>query len=199
MSPSNPLFITSKFWIARISSNISLAVQSIGYAMESYMYFMTFLQKIAICIYMIPVRSVIIICHCLELTRGGVIWNMWALLYGTTFLALISIQTSASLFSLEVLKQQYIITYFNRSYVPHVLLIYDYWYCHFVSLFPLLHPLHPCWNILAICETEKQPINPTGFPAPFAPMIMHCCIRSDIHILCWYDRDVYFTMIDGKQ
>ena len=36
---------------------------------------------------------------------------------------------SAILFSLEVLKQQYVITYFNLSYVPHdiVLLMYNYW------------------------------------------------------------------------
>ena len=69
--------------------------------------------------YTIPVRSAIIICHCVELTWGSVVWDMLELLCGTTFLALISIQTSASLFSLEVLKQQYVITYFDISYVPH--------------------------------------------------------------------------------
>ena len=63
----------------------------------------------------------------------------------------------------------------------------------------VLHPLHPCWNILAICITDKEPINPTGFPAPFAPMIMHCCICTGIYISCWYDRDVYYPMFDGKQ
>ena len=79
--------------------------------------------------YIIPVRSAIIIRHCVELTWGNVVWDMLVLLCGTTFLALISIQPSASLFSLEVLKQQYVITYFNLSYVPHdiVLLMYNHW------------------------------------------------------------------------
>ena len=79
--------------------------------------------------YIIPVRSAISICHCVELTWGSVVWNMFVILCGTTFLALISIQTSASLFSLEVLKQQYVITYFKLTYVPHdiVLLVYNYW------------------------------------------------------------------------
>ena len=39
--------------------------------------------------------------------------GMLALLFGTAFLVLISIQTSVSLFSLEVLKQQYVTAYFN--------------------------------------------------------------------------------------
>ena len=69
----------------------------------------------------------------------------------------------------------------------------------FCVTFFLLHPLHPCWNILAICVTDKEPINPTGFPAPFAPMIMHCCICTGIFISCWYDHDVYYTMCGGKQ
>ena len=73
------------------------------------MYCMAFLRKIAIYMYVILVRSVIIICHCVQLTWGSVVWDMWALLYGTTFLALTPIQTSASLFSLEDLKQQYVI------------------------------------------------------------------------------------------
>ena len=68
--------------------------------------------------------------------------------------------------------------------------------CYF---FFLLHPLHPCWNILAICVTDKEPINPTGFPAPFAPMIMHCCICTGIYISFWFDHDVYYPMFDGKQ
>ena len=163
------------------------------------MYCMAFLRKIAVYMYMILVRSVIIICHCVELTWGNVVWDMWALLYGTTFLVLTSIQTSASVFSLEVLKHQYVITYSNWSHVPHVLLIHNYWQCHLVLLFFLLHPLHPCWNILAIRVTDKEPINPTGFPAPFAPMIMHCCICTGIYISCWYDRDVYYTMFDWNQ
>ena len=66
-------------------------------------------------------------------------------------------------------------------------------------IFFLLHPLHPCWNILDICETDKEPLNPTGFPAPFAPMIVHCCICTGINSSCWYDRDVYYTVFDGKQ
>ena len=74
-------------------------------------------NEIAICMYIIPVRSVITICHCVELTWGSVVWDMWALLHGTTFLVSISIQTSASLFSLKLLKQQYVITYFNNMWV----------------------------------------------------------------------------------
>ena len=42
----------------------------------------------------------------------------------------------------------------------------------------------PCWNILDICETDKKPINSAGFPAPFAPMIICCCILTGIHKLC---------------
>ena len=73
------------------------------------------------------------------------VWcHIMKFLYGTTFLVLISIQASASLFSVEVLKQQYVITYFNWSHVLHVLLIYNYCYCHFVLLFLLfVAPLHP--------------------------------------------------------
>ena len=57
----------------------------------------------------------------------------------------------------------------------------------FYFYFLLLHALHPCWNTLAICETDKEPINPTGFPTPFAPMIMHCCICTGISyfMLIW--------------
>ena len=43
-----------------------------------------------------------------------------------TFLVSISIPPSASLYSLEVLRQQYEIAYFNRSCGPHVLLLYIY-------------------------------------------------------------------------
>ena len=50
----------------------------------------------------------------------------------------------------------------------------------------------PYWNILAVCEANKEPINLSGFPAPFTPMKMHCCI-------CWYDRGVYYTTFDRKQ
>ena len=78
--------------------------------------------------YTIPVKSAIIIDHCVELTWGSVVWDVLALLCGITFLSSISIQTPASLFSLEVLKQQYVITYFYLNYVPHdiVLLMYNY-------------------------------------------------------------------------
>ena len=124
-------------------------------------------------IYLIPVRSAIIICHCVKLTWGSVDWYMWALLFGKAFIVLISIQTSASLFSLEVLKQQYVITHSNRSHEPHVLLTYivtgDVILCYFF----LLHPLHPFWNIFAICETDKESNNPTGLPAPFAWCILY--------------------------
>ena len=90
---------------------------------------LSFNKKIGIYMYIIPVRRAIIICHCVELTWGSVVRDMLVILCGTTFLTLILIQTSASLFSLEVLKQQYVKTYFNLSYVPHdiVLLMYNYW------------------------------------------------------------------------
>ena len=79
--------------------------------------------------------------------------------------------------------------------LPHVwLLVISFRY-----FFPL-HPLHPWWNIFAICETDKESINPTGFQAPFAPMIMWCCICTGIYtLLWWYVCDVYYTMLDGKQ
>ena len=163
--PSEPLFITLtflscenifKYLIGRLMYRIYHGELSVLYCVFT---------KIAIHLCTIPIRSAIIICHCVELTWGNVVWDMLALLYGTAFLVLISIQTSVSLFSLEVLKQQYVITYFN--------------------LLHPLHHLHPCWNVLAICETDKGPINPSGFPAPFAPMIIYCCICTGIYILCW--------------
>ena len=145
--------------------------------------------------YTIPVRSAIIICHCVELTLGNVVWDMLALLFGTAFLVLISIQTSVSLFSLEVLKQQYVTAYFNWSHVLHVLLMYNYWWCHFMSFWDIFFCCTLCTPvkiyILAKCETDKEPINPTGFPAPFAPMIIYCCIFTGIYSLCWYDYTVY--------
>ena len=124
-SPSEPLFTTLKFLncenifkylIGRLMYRIYHGELRVLHCL---------FKKIAICMYIIPVRSVIIICHCVELTWGSVVWDMLVLLCGT----LISIRTSASLSSLEVLKQQYVITYFNLSYVPHdiVLLMYNYW------------------------------------------------------------------------
>ena len=44
----------------------------------------------------------------------------------------------------------------------------------------LLHPLHPCGIILAICVTDKESINPIGFPAPFATM------NTTLVYLYWY-------------
>ena len=67
--------------------------------------------------YTIPPKSAIIICHCVELTWESVVWDMWAFLYGTAFKVLISIQTKASWFSLEIVKHQYVKPYFNGSYV----------------------------------------------------------------------------------
>ena len=49
--------------------------------------------------YTIPVRSAIIICHCVKITLESVVWDMLVLLCGTTFLALISIQTVANKFN----------------------------------------------------------------------------------------------------
>ena len=48
------------------------------------------------------------------------------------------------------------------------------------------------------CETDKEPINPTGFPALFAPMIIYCCICTGIHITYLYVCAVYYAMFDGK-
>ena len=107
---------------------------------------------------------------------GASVWN--------TILS-VNINSNVSLFSLEVLKHQYVKTYFNLSDVPHdiVLLMYNYRLCHFLSIF-LLRPLHLCWNILARSGTDKKPINPTGFSAPFAIMIIFCCICTGIYSLC---------------
>ena len=122
-SPSEPLFTTLKFLNGKnIFEYLICRLMYRIYHGELRVFHGLFTKNS-----MIPIRSVIIICHCVVLTWGSVVWDMWVLLYGTTFLVLISIQTSASLFSLEVLKQQYVITYFNRSRVPHVLLINDYW------------------------------------------------------------------------
>ena len=68
----------------------------------------------------------------------------------------------------------------------------------FMRYYFLLHPLHPCWNIHAICETDKEPINPLGFPATFASMIIHC-ICNGIYSLCSYGYAVYYTLSDGTQ
>ena len=61
--------------------------------------------------YTIPIRSVFIICHCVELSRGSVVLDMWSLLYRTAFLVLKSNWKSASSCSLKVLRQQYVKTY----------------------------------------------------------------------------------------
>ena len=146
-SPSEPSFITLKFLscenifkylIGRLMYRIYHGELSVLHVLFT---------KIVIYMYTIPVGSAIIICRCVELSWGNVVSDMLALLFGTTFLALISIQTSVSLFSLEVLKQQNITTCFDRSHVLHVLLMYNYWYCHFMSFWDflfLLQPLHPC-------------------------------------------------------
>ena len=107
-----------------------------------------FTKKIAIYMYTIPTRSAII-CHCVELTWGSVVWDMMVLLRGTTFVALISIQTSASWFSLEVLKQQYAITCFNLSY-------------YHMTLY--------CWYI-----TTGNVISANFSVAPSAPLLKHTC------------------------
>ena len=151
--------------------------------------------KIAIYIYTTPVRSAIMIYYCVELTWGSVLWDMLTLLYITAFLVLISTQTSVSWFSLEFLKQQYVIAYINWNYVPHALLMHNYRKCHFLSVF-LLHFLHLFLNTLAICETNKEPINPTT--TPFAPMMIYC-ICTGIYSSCLYECAVYYTMFDGKQ
>ena len=62
----------------------------------------------------------------LHIQAGNVVWEILALLYETAFLVFISIQTSTSLLSIEVFKQQYVITYVNQSQVTHLLLMYDY-------------------------------------------------------------------------
>ena len=128
-SPSEPLFTTLKFLNCEniFKYLIGRLIYRIYHGQLRVLHCL--LTKIAIYMYTIPVRSAIIICHCVELTWGSVVWDMLVLLCGATFYALISIQTLASLYSLEVLKQQYVITYFSLSYVQHdiVLLMYNYW------------------------------------------------------------------------
>ena len=126
-SPSEPLLTTLKFLNCRniFKYLIGLLMYRIYHGELHVLHGL--LRKIAIYTYMILVRIVIIICLCVGLTWGCVVWDMWALLYGTTFLVLTTFQTSARLFSLGVLMQQYVITYFNWSNVPHVLLIHNYW------------------------------------------------------------------------
>ena len=144
----------------------------------------------------------------------------------------------------EVLKQQYVITYFDRSHVTTR--VVDIWllvmsfcvtfFCCSRSLkAAICHNLlwskscyHTCcWYIITgnvilcyffcctlctpveiyllyICETEKEPINPTGFPAPFAYMIIHCCncyLSCYLHfMLIWpWCTGILYIMIDGKQ
>ena len=124
-SPSEPLFITLKFLSCE---NIFIyLIGRLMYRIYIKCTSLSFYKKIVIYMYTIPVRSAIIICHCVELTCGNVVWDMLALLFGTAFLVLISIQTSVRLFSLEVLKQQYVTTHFTWSHVLHVLLMYNYW------------------------------------------------------------------------
>ena len=89
---------------------------------NSWMWLLTRNWAGKIYMYTIPVKSAVIICHYVELKWGSVIWDMWVLLYGTSFLVFISIQTQASLFPQEVLKHQSVITNFNQSCV-HVLLM----------------------------------------------------------------------------
>ena len=33
-------------------------------------------------------------------------------------------------------------------------------------------PLHPCYDKWYLSVSDKEPINPTGFPAPFAPITL---------------------------
>ena len=110
-SPSEPLFTTLKslncknifiYLIGRLMHKV--------YHGELRVFHCLFLEKRAIYMYTIPVRRAIIITHCFKLTWVSVVWDMLLFLCGTTFLALISIQTSASLFFSGVLKSQYVIT-----------------------------------------------------------------------------------------
>ena len=69
----------------------------------------------------------------------------------------------------------------------------------FSIVFFLWRPLRPYWNILVTCETDKEPINPTRFPAPFASIIMYCCICTGGYSMGWYDCDLYYTMFGEKK
>ena len=132
-SPSEPLLITLKFLSLEniFKYLIGRLIYKIYHRQFSALHCFC-LQKIAVYTYTIPVRNAIIMCHCVELTWRNLVWDIMALLYGTTFL--ISIQTPVDLFSLEILQQQYVITCFDRSRVLHVLLIYNCWQCHYVIL-----------------------------------------------------------------
>ena len=84
-SPSEPLFTTLKFLncenifkylIGRLMYRIYHGELRVLHCLFT---------KIAIYMYIMPVRSAIIICHCVELTWGSVVWDMLVLLCGTLF------------------------------------------------------------------------------------------------------------------
>ena len=56
---------------------------------------------------------------------------------------------------------------------------------------PIKIYIHIYICILAKCETDKEPINPTRFPAPFAPVMIYVAFFTGIYSLCWYDYTVY--------
>ena len=151
------------------------------------MYFIVFLQKLAIDIYTIPVRSAIAIWHCVEITWEPVVWDMLALLCETIFLALISTQTSASLSYLEVLKQQYTITYFNLSYEPHdiVLLMYtgNVIFCQFFccTLCTLLKYTCYMWNRQGAQKSHRISSSPCSHIV-FGPIPLIVPLSSVTHV-----------------
>ena len=83
-SPSEPLFITSKFlsWENIFKYLIGRLMYRIHHGEWSVLHCL--LTKEAIYMYTTPVRSAITICYCVELTWGNVVWDMLTLLYGTT-------------------------------------------------------------------------------------------------------------------
>ena len=89
-------------------------------------------------------------------------------------------------------------THFNRRYVPRVVDV-SLLVMSFSFNFSVAPSAHMWKNILALFEIDKEPINPTRFPAPFAPMKLYCCICTDIYSLCLYACVVYYTLFDGKQ
>ena len=165
------------------------------------MYYTVSLQILAIYMYTIPVRNAIIICHCVELTWGNVVWDILALLCGTTFLVLISIHASASLFSLEVLKQQYVITYFNRGHALHVLLMYNYWWCHFLSceIFLAVAPVVPLLKYTCYMWNRQRAHKSHRISSSHCSHDNILFYFTGICSLWWYDYAVYYTVSDGTQ
>ena len=73
-----------------------------------------------------------------------------------------------------------------------------YFWCMITrNIIPVIISVAP--SALVIFETKKKNINPTGFPAPFAPLISYYFICTGNDSLYRYECQIYYTVFDGKQ